>query len=743
MVTVSIIIVHYKVLEPLISCLQSIRKYAGNISYEVIVVDNDEKNVIEKKLHERFPETIYLKSKKNKGFGAGNNLGAKHAKGKFLFFLNPDTEIFEGTLDTLVAFATSHKDAGIVAPLLLDIQKKPYPLQGTRSLGFLEGVIALSFINKFFPNNPISKKFWLFDWDKKSTQKVDVVPGTAFVIKKDIFERLRGFDERFFLYFEEYDLCRRVNQLGYDLYILPHAKVKHIWGASTRNLADRDEIFKKSRFLYFQKHIGLLQAIVIDAVTRFNKIFILLTCILFLSFVLRFYRLSELMPFIGDQGWFYLSARDMLLTGHIPLVGITASHTWLHQGPLWTYILGVLFFLFHFDPIAPGYFTAFIGLVTVLGIYGVAREFFSRRIGIISALLYATSPLVIIHSRMPYHTSLIPIVTLIFFYLLYKWIEGKKDMFPFIILSLAILYNLELATAVLWFVLFFCCGYGFWRNKKWAKNIMSKKVLLFSFFYFLISMLPIILYDATHGFAQTAKFVGWIGYHTMKSMMTFGTSGNFLPSIREMLMFFATYYQRLVFVGNEIIALLIFIFSFGFLLWKLYQDVKKKAVNLSHTIVWLWILIPFVGFILNKTPSEAYLPLFFPVVCIAIAIFFDALMGKTIFSYLSIFCIVVIVSFNTYSLYRNNFFMGSDGLYGPYFSKRIEVAKSIVDQSNGRRYNLFGRGPGCQFDSFTMNYQYLTWYFGNEPSKKLETRQFVITEHNGMIDVSKKDVANL
>ena len=75
------------------------------------------------------------------------------------------------------------------------------------------------------------------------------------------------------------------------------------------------------------------------------------------------------MNFIGDQGWFYISARDILLTGKIPLVGITSSHIWLHQGPYWTYMLAIMLFLFHFNPVSGAYLTAVIGLLTVFLIY--------------------------------------------------------------------------------------------------------------------------------------------------------------------------------------------------------------------------------------------------------------------------------------------------------------------------------------------------------------------------------------
>src|SRR5882762_6674950 len=106
----------------------------------------------------------------------------------------------------------------------------------------------------------------------------------------------------------------------------------------------------------------------------------LLYLILLLAAFLLFYRLSEFLPFIGDQGWFYISARDMLLTGQIPLVGITSSHVWLHQGPYWTYMLAGALWIGRFNPVFGAYLTSSLGLVGVWLLYKIGSEMFTSRI---------------------------------------------------------------------------------------------------------------------------------------------------------------------------------------------------------------------------------------------------------------------------------------------------------------------------------------------------------------------------
>lgn len=286
---ISIVIVHYKVKEELFACLQSINESITGYPYELIVVDNDEEPSVEKELKSIFPTVQYIKSSKNVGFGAGNNLGAKYAKGDLLFFLNPDTYMFPQAIDILASFLLKEKNIGTVAPLLVDNDNRIYPQQGSQELGVLQGIVAISFLNKLFPNNYISKKYLLAKWNKRNIQEVDVVPGTALMIKKEIFNKVGKFDERLFMYFEEFDLCKRVKNLGYRIFINPQAKVKHTWGASTKiaNL-NLSKVFKKSRFYYFNKHYGLVSALTVEAFTRFNKIHLLLGLILTLATFLFF-----------------------------------------------------------------------------------------------------------------------------------------------------------------------------------------------------------------------------------------------------------------------------------------------------------------------------------------------------------------------------------------------------------------------------------------------------------------------
>lgn len=284
-VKVSIIIVYYKDKEALFNCLKSIKENRPKVSFEVIVVDNDEVKRIEKEVKSKFNWIKYVKSWGNIGYGAGNNLGASIAKGDFLMILNPDTLIKPGSIDTLVDFLVENKDVAVVAPNLIDKKGKIFTQLGSRELTPVRGIVALSFLNKVFPHNKISRDYWLKDLPLDQKREVDVVPGSAFLIRKDVFEKIGGFDENIFLFFEESDLGRRIKKLGYRLYIIPESEVVHFWSGGKKDPPYIKKIFKKSRFYYFKKHFGLVSALLVEVFARFSKwhfLFLLLILMVFL-----------------------------------------------------------------------------------------------------------------------------------------------------------------------------------------------------------------------------------------------------------------------------------------------------------------------------------------------------------------------------------------------------------------------------------------------------------------------------
>lgn len=721
--TVSIIIVNYKVRDELFNCLRSVYESKTKASFEIIVVDNDEIKTIGKDLKKEFPQVIYLSSKTNLGFGGGNNLGFRKAKGDFIYFLNPDTKMEENSIDSLVQFLKKDKKIGIVAPLLLNQKGIPYPLQGTLELTPKRAIFSHSIINKLFPGNKVSRQFWQIGWDKTKVKEVDVVPGTAFMIRREIFEEISGFDQKFFLYFEEFDLCKKVREMGYKVFINPQARVIHLWESSTKQRNDINEIFNKSRFYYFRKNYGLLSAILTNSFLNLGKNSIMIFFILMLSVIPRLYKLDQLMPFIGDQGWFYLSARDFVLTGQIPLVGITSSHTWIHQGPIWTYLLAFTFWIFGFNPLNGAYLTIILDILTIYLLYFFGKKVFNTGVGLIAALIYSFSPLVIMNTRMAYHTSPIPLASLVLFYSVYKWIKGNVNYFPVVLFFLALLYNLELATFVFDFLVIGILIYGFIKRKDFVVKLLNKKVLGLSFIGSLLPMIPFLLYDLNKGFPQTFKFGLWLGYKASSFLGFIKTNAVSGTSVSQMINFVFEKYQLLVFFENQLLVLILLVSSLAFLFYSVF---KTKNHN-GYLILGLFIFVPFLGFMVNKTPSDAYLPIFFPFVILLTAAFYSRLLTVKYLKVPIVVIILVTLVLNFNTLVKNNYFMSIP------LSKQINAVSKIISEAEGRRYSLKGRGEGSQFSSFTMNYEYLLWWKGFPPEKNDTSLVFIIEQKRDKI----------
>ncbi len=722
----SIIYVHYNTPEEIIESIKSLKDAVGKLPYEIIIIDN----VSVKKIPQPFLRRIKVKlinNLNNEGFGKAVNKAAKTAEGKYILILNPDTLLQKNTIVFMINKIIGDEKIGIVGPQFIDDKGKI--LQSINNLPFLpDALFAFSFLNKIFPQNYYSKKYWMQNIDRAKEQEIPFIGGACMLLKKSVFEKVKGFDERFFLYFEEPDLCFRVSQAGYKIVYVPDAKVIHLVGRSLQDKELIKKYFEKSRFLFFKKYHGILSATFAELFLRFFNIkTFLLLGILGLSAFVNLYRLSQLMVFIGDQGWFYLSARDILTTGHVPLVGITASHTWLRQGPLWTYVLAVIFFICRFNPVCPGYFTAFIGVLTVFSVYKVGMILFSKKIGYIASLLFATSPLAITHARMPYHTSLIPLFAIIFLYGLYKWVMKGPKFFPLIIGVLAILYNLELATVVLWLIVFLFFIVGICKKKDWAKNIFQKRILIYSFIGFIIPMFPIIIYDVGNGYHQTVIFLGWIFYRSIRFIPSLFSNHHSSYDIGGLLSFLSDHYKYLMFNENKTIALLILFISSALIVLKLYLDNKFRKNTIAILILIATIIIPSVGFLVNNTPSEAYIPIFFPSVILISAVAIEYSMRTKLLQVLGVFIIAFIVSMNLFGLFSKDFFL-EKRKHGLSFNQRLHGAQEIVNRSHMKPYTIIGYGEGSQFRSFTMNYEYLTWWLGHAPSSKSESIQIVIEE---------------
>jgi GT2 family glycosyltransferase len=282
---VSVVISHYNVHEKLLLCLASLTKHTRKTRFEVIVNENDLNHPVGKELLKKFPTVIYITAPRDLGFGGGHNNAESQAKGEYIFLLNADTLFKNDVIDALVSFHKKQKKAGIISPLLYDETDKPYPLQGSAVLTPLRGIFTLTIFNRLFYWLPLIKNYWQAGWDKTQVRQIDVVPGTAIFMKRRLFENIGRFDEKMFIYFEDYDLSKRVLDAGYENYIIPTARLFHEWGASTTNKNIFNKHFADSRFYYFKKHYGIISAFLVTITAEISAVHLLAAGIVFLLLV--------------------------------------------------------------------------------------------------------------------------------------------------------------------------------------------------------------------------------------------------------------------------------------------------------------------------------------------------------------------------------------------------------------------------------------------------------------------------
>lgn len=698
---ISIIIVHYGPSKELFECLKSIRDIREKEkTIEIILVDNNEDKKGESVVIRKFPWVKYVPAPRNLGFGGGCNFGRKEAQGNLLLFLNSDIKITYESFKKLKKFIRKNKRIGLVSAKLINISGT-YSRQATRDLTPLRAIFFLSFLNKIIPENKFTKRYLITDWDRDTTRKVEVAQLGGFIVRSEAFDSISGFDEKMFLYFEENDLAKRLRGKGWNLYYYPEAEVIHLESKGTpKKTVEIKKVFSQSRFHYFKKHYGFIWATLVEGFARFSKWSAALLVVLILAALLLFWRLNELMMFIGDFAWIYLSARDMLLTGEIPLVGIASSVPVFKQGALFTWMLGASLWLSKFNPVSGAVMTVIIGLFAVWFTYYLISKWFGKQVGIIAALLAATSPLLVIHSRMPFETAPIFFATLLIAWSTYQIVRKKKYHYFFLGLWLALLYQLELAGFILLPVVLL--------SLLWQKIKVSRKDI-FGFIYGgLLGLTPFIIWDLKQGvYLQTLGFTAWVFTKIWEGIAGFAAGGFNAASYSAGL----DYLVRFIYPSSPYFAQALALFSLAIFLIYVFQHMRKLAFE--YKFIFLWLTFALSGFILRGIVSEAYTPLlFFPLVVI-LSLSFRWLLAKTSIYFWLI--IITIVSVNSIYLIQTNYLLPS--VYGLPYSERLKISDSIIENADGREYKFIYQGPGDNFAASDDNYQYLLWWMGNKPVK--------------------------
>jgi N-acetylglucosaminyl-diphospho-decaprenol L-rhamnosyltransferase len=276
---VAVVIVTYRTAELTIACLRSVqeeRQASKAITVRAVVVDNasGDAAVIRSALEaEGWQSWVTLiEAPVNGGFAYGNNLGAQHAYAEkspdYVYVLNPDTEVRPGAIGSLVRFLEASPQVGIAGGSFEHVDGRLWPIafRFPTIVSELSHGLQIGIVSRLLQRWTVARPMI------QLTQPIDWICGAAMMIRPAVFDRIGGFDENYFLYFEETDFCNRARQAGYATWYVPESRVMHIMGQSTK-VTDEKAVLQRfpaywfqSRRRYFAVTFGVVHAMVIDLV---------------------------------------------------------------------------------------------------------------------------------------------------------------------------------------------------------------------------------------------------------------------------------------------------------------------------------------------------------------------------------------------------------------------------------------------------------------------------------------------
>jgi len=264
--TLSIILVNWNTAELLCRCLDTVFASPAGQAAEIVVVDNASADGSVARVRERFPQVRLIENPVNVGFARANNQGARECSGDLLLLLNTDTEVRPGALEALTDFIVNRDDVGVVGPRLVSPDGSVQSSCRTEP-GLLNAKLEALGLTRLAPRSRLFGRPEMTWFDHRSTLDVDYVSGACLLIRRELWDRLGGFDEGFFFYGEDADLCRRARQAGSRVVYFPEAEVLHLGGASAARVGPKRAIEGYRAVLRFaRKHHGWAYAVAMEAV---------------------------------------------------------------------------------------------------------------------------------------------------------------------------------------------------------------------------------------------------------------------------------------------------------------------------------------------------------------------------------------------------------------------------------------------------------------------------------------------
>ncbi len=244
---VSVVIVNYNTREPLRRCLESIQAERGSLDIEVIIVDNASKDDSATMIRQVMPEAVLIEPGHNTWFSGGNNIGFQRATADTIYILNADTRLQPNGLQTMLDYLRAHPDVGAVTC------RMEYPEGGlqqtcSRVPDYTNLLLGYTFLGVLLQRWRDQRRhiMWYTGWDRASTRAIEVGPGSNLLCRRDVIQKINGFDEHLRLYFTEDDLCKKILDAGYAIHFVGGALLLHEERAST------SQVWRLASYIYFE-----------------------------------------------------------------------------------------------------------------------------------------------------------------------------------------------------------------------------------------------------------------------------------------------------------------------------------------------------------------------------------------------------------------------------------------------------------------------------------------------------------
>lgn len=395
-----------------------------------------------------------------------------------------------------------------------------------------------------------------------------------------------------------------------------------------------------------------------------NKL--ILIAIILIGLFLRFYKLRDLAPFVGDQGRDYLAARDILVNKKLTFKGPQTSIPWIYLGPFFYYFLAFFLSIGKFDPLFPIYGTSIFGVFSIILIFVIVKNMFSERTGLIAAFFYAISPYSILQSRISLHPSIFPFFEILFFIFLYDFFQKRKIIYLILLfLNFLIIIQLHLSAVLLIPITLLI----YEKFKKQNSNTLFK--------LFLMLAISLLFLKILKNSPMTSLKYWW------KIFSEIFSYGNFFGAI---------------------FALFLTIKGICYLV---------KINNFQTKILKICLVVIITGLTVKNSQAEHYFNLFLPIIIIVFSLGIEEILRrrfKRIFFLICSFFLII----NSFYLIRTNYY---SYIYGPPLKQRINLAKFIVEDSKNNNIILKRCGYLWDYPSTNKNYEYLVWWLSKGEKK--------------------------